>query len=49
MPQDISDLDEWLVHYSATTYADDTTTGTSAKLLETVLQRLEEDAENVLK
>ena len=44
----MADLDEWLEWSSATTYADDTTTGVSHKDLEVVLKRLEIDAKNVL-
>ena len=44
----VSDLDLWLKWSSAKTYADDTTTGTSHKLLSTMLKRLEEDAASVL-
>ena len=44
----MSDLDDWLEWSSATTYADDTTTGVSDKDLEVVLKKLESDAKKVL-
>ena len=45
----VSDLQDWLTHSTAPTYADDTQTGTSAKTLEQVKTRMEEDAKQVLK
>ena len=45
----VSDLECWLKHSSAPTYADDTTTGTSTNsALETIV-KMEEDADRVLK
>ena len=44
----VSDLNLWLKWSTAKTYADDTTTGTSAKNLKDMIKRLEEDAANVL-
>ena len=37
----MSDLEEWLTHSNAKTYADDTTTGTSSKAKEKVIRNLE--------
>ena len=45
----VSDLQDWLLHSTAPTYADDTMSGTSSKKLETVIKNLEEDANLVLK
>ena len=45
----VSDLQDWLKHSTAPTYADDTTTGTSANSLEDTLEKMEEDAGLVLK
>ena len=45
----IADLQIWLKHVSATTYADDTSTSVSHKLLSKVIKMLEEDADNVLR
>ena len=45
----VSDLQDWLKHSTAPTYADDTTTGTSANNLEDTLEKMEEDAGLVLK
>jgi hypothetical protein len=45
----VSDLQEWLNHSTAPTYADDTTTGTSAKTVEETIKLMEEDAKQVLK
>ena len=42
-------MDEWLEWSTATTYADDTTTGVSDKDLEVVIKKLELDAINVLR
>ena len=44
----VSDLQDWLVHSTAPTYADDTTTGTSTTTLAETITRLEEDASKVL-
>ena len=44
----VSDLQDWLVHSTAPTYADDTTTGTSSTTLAETITRLEEDASKVL-
>ena len=43
-----ADMELWLKHSSALTYADDTSSSVRAKLLSEVTQMLEEDAENVL-
>ena len=40
----VSDLQDWLKHSTAPTYADDPTTGTSANNLEDTLEKMEEDA-----
>ena len=45
----VADLEDWLLYSSATTYADDTTTGTSAEKLEEMIRRLEIDVLGVLK
>ena len=45
----VSDLQEWLAHSTAPTYADDTTTGTSAKTIAKTIELMEEDANQVLK
>ena len=45
----VSDLQDWLSHSSAPTYADDTTTGTSGKTVEATVALMEEDAKMVLK
>ena len=45
----VSDLEEWLDWSSATTYADDTTTGVSDKDILEVTREMELDALNVLK
>lgn len=44
----VSDLQDWLEHSTAPTYADDTTTGTSGFSLCQVLKNVEEDAYKVL-
>ena len=44
----VSDLEFWLKWSVAKTYADDTTTRTSAKNIKEMIKRMEEDAENVL-
>jgi exonuclease III len=44
----VSDLQDWLKHSTAATYADDTTTGTSGYNLAETLAKLEEDASKVL-
>ena len=44
----VSDLQDWLEHSTAPTYADDTTTGTSGFSLGQVLKNVEEDANKVL-
>ena len=43
-----ADMELWLKHSTALTYADDTSSSVRAKLLSEVTQMLEEDAENVL-
>ena len=45
----VADLQLWLKFVSAITYADDTSTSVSGKLLKDVIRMLEEDAKNVLK
>ena len=45
----VSDLQDWLLHSTAPTYADDTMTGTSSKNLVSMVKNLEEDANLVLK
>jgi len=45
----VSDLQEWLHHSSAPTYADDTSTGTSNTCPEKMIKNLESDANQVLK
>jgi hypothetical protein len=45
----VSDLQDWLLHSTAPTYADDTTTGTSGTTLDETIKKLEEDAGLVLK
>ena len=44
----VSDLESWLKWSAAKTYADDTTTRTSAKNIQVMIKRMEEDAANVL-
>ena len=45
----VSDLQDWLTHSTAPTYADDTTTGTSGRNVEETVALMEEDANMVLK
>ena len=45
----VSDLQDWLSHSTAPTYADDTSTGTSSTTVEDTLEKMEEDAHQVLK
>ena len=45
----VADLQLWLKYVKATTYADDTSTSVSHKLLSKVKKMLEEDSLNVLK
>ena len=45
----VSDLQDWLKNSTAPTYADDTTTGTSAKTVSETMQLMEEDANQVLR
>ena len=45
----VSDLQDWLTHSTAPTYADDTTTGTSSTTVEETITLLEEDANMVLR
>ena len=45
----VSDLQDWLPHSSAPTYADDTTTGTTGRTVEGTVALMEEDANMVLK
>ena len=44
-----ADLEKWLRHSVAHTYADDTKSGATGKNIEEVKQKLEEDASNVLR
>ena len=44
----VSDLQDWLSHSTAPTYADDTHTGTTGKTLTETLEKMEEDAQKVL-
>ena len=45
----VSDLQDWLSHSTAPTYADDTSTGTSGTTVQDTLKKMEEDAHQVLK
>jgi hypothetical protein len=45
----VADLEDWIAHCVAYTYADDTSTSCNGKTDEEVIKKLEEDAENVLK
>jgi hypothetical protein len=45
----VSDLQDWLRHSTAPTYADDTSTGTSSRSQDTMVRNLEEDANWVLR
>ena len=45
----VSDLQDWLIHSSSPTYADDTTTGTSSTNVTDTIKLMEEDANLVLK
>ena len=45
----VADLEEWLVHSKASTYADDTKTGVSGTNLDEIKKKLEEDGDNVLR
>ena len=45
----LADLEDWLSHSMATTYADDTTSIRSSKRLEELKIKMEEDANAVLK
>ena len=44
----VSDLQDWLVHSKAPTYADDTSTSTIGKTMQDTLSKMEEDAKQVL-
>ena len=44
-----ADLEDWIAHCSAFTYADDTSTSSNGKTDEEVMKKLEEDADCVLK
>ena len=44
-----ADLEKWLKHSVAHTYADDMKSGATGKTVEEVKEKLEEDASNVLK
>ena len=45
----VADLQDWLVHSSAPTYADDTTSGTSSTTVQETMKLMEIDADNVLR
>ena len=45
----VSDLQDWLSHSTAPTYADDTSTGTSGTTVQETIEKMEEDASQVLK
>ena len=45
----VADLEDWLIHSSASTYADDTETSVTGQDIKTIITQLEEDAERVLK
>ena len=45
----VSDLQDWLRHSTAPTYADDTTTGTSGRTADETVEKMEADAKEVLK
>ena len=45
----VSDLQDWLLHSTAPTYADDTSSGTSGFNLDNMISNMEEDADLVLK
>ena len=44
----VLDLQDWLTHSTAPTYADDTMTGTSSRCVTTMIRNLELDASSVL-
>ena len=44
----VSDLQDWLHHSSAPTYADDTSTATYGKTAQETMEKMEEDAQQVL-
>ena len=44
-----ADMEQWLKHSSAFTYADDTSSSVTGKTIAEVKRKLEEDAINVLK
>ena len=45
----VADLEEWLDHSSAPTYADDTTTGTPGRSVKETIDLMQIDAEKVLR
>ena len=45
----VADLEDWLLHATASTYADDTETGISGHDLEEIKRKMEEDGINVLR
>ena len=45
----VADLEDWLIHSAASTYADDTETGVSGTDIEEIKAKLEEDGNNVLR
>ena len=45
----MADLDLWLKFSKSITYADDTQTGVSGRILKLIIKKMEEDALNVLK
>ena len=45
----VADMEDWTEHSGVFTYADDTSTDTSSKNIEEVLQRMEKDADGILR
>ena len=45
----VSDLQDWLAHSTAPTYADDTSTATSSSTMDETIKNMEEDANSVLR
>ena len=44
----VADLEDWLIHSTASTYADDTETAVFGEDVEQIKKKLEEDGQNVL-
>ena len=44
----VADPEDWLIHSTASTYADDTETYVSGTILDEIISKLEEDGLNVL-